>query len=332
MKALLIGGTGTISMAITKRLAALPQWEVYLLNRGNRQTELPANVQVLQADINDAAAVRALLEPHHFDTVADFIAFTPNDVRRDLDLFSAKTDQYIFISTASAYHKPVRDFPITESTPLKNPFWDYSRQKIACEDILTENFRHNDFPVTIVRPSHTYDNRNLPLAVRGEQRAWQTVLRLREGKKVIVHGDGSSLWTLTHADDFAVGFTGLMANPLAIGHAVNIVSDDVLTWNMIYDCIGRALGVKPDILYIPSEEIARVSPDRAGTLLGDKAHSVFFDNAKLRRLVPEFATTRRFASAVHDIVAAMNAQPSLQIPDPDFDAWCDDMCRRYAHS
>lgn len=322
-KALFIGGTGTISSSITKLLARDDSWEVYVLNRGKRQIGLPDRVRRLIADIGDRAGVEQALSGLRFDVVADFIAFNPEDVRRDVELFSGRTGQYIFISSASAYQKPAMSWPITESTPLRNPYWRYSRDKIACEDFLTRRYREDGFPVTIVRPSHTYNDDNFPIAVRGKQRSWQTLLRMREGKPVIIHGDGTSLWTVTHADDFARGFVGLMGNPRTLGHAFHITSDDVLTWNRITECVADALGVRLNAAHIASDRLARYDPDFAGTLLGDKAHSAVFDNSKIRSFVPRYNPSIRLADAVPVIVANMLATPELQIPDPEFDAWCD---------
>jgi nucleoside-diphosphate-sugar epimerase len=322
-KALLIGGTGTISSSITQRLASNGEWEVALLNRGNRNAGLPANVETITADIADAAAVRRALGAREFDVVANFINFVPAQVQRDIELFSGRTAQYIFISSASAYQKPVTRLPITESTPLHNPFWQYSRDKIACEDVLNAAYRESGFPVTIVRPSHTYSYRTLPLAVNGKNKAWAVLERIRLGKPVLVHGDGTSLWVLTHADDFAVGFTGIMGNSLAVGQAFQITSDDVLTWDGIYGHIAAALGTKPNIFHMTSDAIAKSLPEHGPGLLGDKACSVIFDNTKIRTYVPEFQPRIRFENAVRKIVETFAASPELQTPDPEFDAWCD---------
>lgn len=320
-KALLIGGTGTISMAVTRLLASSGDWEVFILNRGRSAAGLPVGVHALQADIHNEARVRAALGDRRFDVVANFIAFAPEAVERDIGLFAGRTGQYIFISSASAYQKPVMSLPITESTPLHNPFWQYSRDKIACEDRLMRAYRENGFPMTVVRPSHTYNNDNFPVAVRGKQRSWQTLLRIRAGKPVVIPGDGTSLWTVTHADDFAVGFVGLMGNPAAVGNAFHITSDDVLTWNGIYSLVADALGVALNPVHIASDRIAASNPDFIGTLLGDKAHSVVFDTSKIRRFVPCFNPVIQFRDAVHAIVETMQARPELQIPDAEFDAW-----------
>lgn len=325
--ALLIGGTGVISTSITNRLAASGDWNVCLLNRGNRNAGLPANVETIAADITDAAAVKRALGDRKFDTVANFINFFPEQVKRDIDLFAGRTNQYIFISTASAYQKPVTKLPIVESTPLYNPYWQYSRDKIACEEVLTEAYRRDGFPMTVIRPSHTYGYRNLPLAVQGRNRAWQVLERIRLGKPAVIHGDGTSLWVLTHADDFAVGFTGIMGHPLAVGQAFHITSDDVHTWDMIYEYIAAALGVKLNPFHMTSDAIAAQLPDLGAGLLGDKARTVLFDNSKIRSFVPEFSPRIRFADAVRKIVHTFQTTPELQIPDPEFDAWCDSVTK-----
>lgn len=320
---LMIGGTGTISMSITRLLSAGNDWKVTLLNRGNRTEELPEGVETIIGDIHDTPRMKELLAGRRFDVVANFFAFTTEEVRRDVELFTGKTGQYIFVSTASAYQKPVQHFPITESTPLKNPYWEYSRKKIACEDFLMQAYRENDFPLTIVRPSQTYDNRTVPIPMRTVKSGWQTLCRIRDRKPVIIHGDGNVLWTVTHSDDFAQGFAGLMANPNAIGQAVNIVSDDVLTWNQIFNIMADALDVPLIPFYMTSEAIVKSNPLFEGSLLGEKSHCVIFDTTKLRRLVPWYCPRIRFADVAKGIIQGMMANPKLQIPDPDFDKWCD---------
>lgn len=324
MKALLIGGTGTISMAITRLLASKKDWEVYLLNRGSRRAEVPETVRWIQADISDAEAVRQALGGMKFDCVCEFIGFVPAQVQRDIRLFTGKTKQYIYISSASAYHKPAKDYRITEGTALANPYWQYSRDKIACEDILMKAYREHQFPVTIVRPSHTYDNRNVPLGVHGNNGSYQVLKRMLEGKPVIIHGDGTSLWTMTHNSDFAVGYVGLMGNPHAIGEAFQITNDETLTWNQIYQAIADALGVELKAYHVSSEFLAAVSDyDFTGSLIGDKANCVVFDNSKLKRAVPDFHPTVRFEEGIRDTIANIMAHPELQKEDPEFDAWCD---------
>jgi nucleoside-diphosphate-sugar epimerase len=323
MKALFIGGTGTISSSITRQLAEQGH-ELYLLNRGNRGSELPDGVRGLQADIHDEEAVAKLIEDLSFDVVADFIAFVPSHLERDYRLFKDKTKQFIFISSASAYQKPLSDYRITESTPLSNPYWEYSRNKIACEEYLMKQYREQGFPITIVRPSHTYSERSIPLGVHGRQGSWQVAKRMLENKPVIIHGDGTSLWTMTHSDDFAKGFIGLMGNLHAIGEAVGITSDESLTWNQIYECIAASLGVKLNAVHVPSSFLAACSDlDFTGGLIGDKANSVVFDNSKLKRLVPGFVATTRFDQGIQSTIDHILAHPELQLEDAEFDDWCD---------
>lgn len=323
MKALLIGGTGTISMAITWLLAE-KGWDVYLLNRGTRVEELPHCVHIIQADINHEAEVAQKLDGMTFDAVCEFIGFVPEQLERDFRLFHGKTKQYLYISSASAYHKPVADYVITEGTTLANPYWQYSRDKIACEDYLMKQYRENGFPVTIIRPSHTYDERSVPLGVHGENGSWQVIQRMLSGKPVLIHGDGTSLWTMTHNHDFAEGFVGLMANPHAIGEAFQITSNETLTWNQIYQCIADALGVPLHPYYVSSDFLAATSNyDFRGGLIGDKANSVVFDNRKLKKAVLSYQPKIRFADGVRETIAYVLSHPKCQKEDPKFDAWCD---------
>jgi nucleoside-diphosphate-sugar epimerase len=332
MKALFIGGTGTISTAISSSLVR-QGWELYLLNRGNNTDRVPEGAKVIKADINDEAKAAALIKDLDFDVVADFIAFVPSQVERDIRLFSGKTRQYIFISSASAYQKPLSDYRITESTPLSNPYWEYSRNKIACEELLISEYRKNGFPITIVRPSHTYDDRSIPLGVHGDKGSWQVARRMLENKPVIIHGDGTSLWTLTHNSDFAKGFIGLMGNIHAVGEAVNITSDESLTWNQIYEIIAAALGVKLNAVHLPSDYLAACSNyDFTGSLIGDKANTVVFDNSKLKRLVPGFNATVRFDQGIKIILDKVLSNPELQKADPEFDSWCDRVIENYRGS
>ena len=327
MKALFIGGTGTISTAIVKRLSEDSNWEVWLINRGNRSDVIPENVHLIKADINDEESVSAQIKDMHFDAVCEFIGFTKDQVERDHRLFKDKTAQYIYISSASAYNKPAASFVITEGTTLSNPHWEYSRNKIACEEFLMEKYRTEGFPVTIVRPSHTYDERNVPLGVHGKKGFYQVIKRMIEGKKVIIQGDGTSLWTVTHNSDFAIGFTGLMGNRHAIGEAFQITSDETLTWNQIYETIADALNVKLNAYYVSSEYLSAVGDrygfDFEGSLIGDKAVSVVFDNSKLKRIVPEMKTNIRFNEGVRRSLEYVLSHPECQTEDPEFDAWCD---------
>lgn len=323
MKALFIGGTGTISMAIT-RLAVMRDWELYLLNRGNRSEELPEGVHVIQGDVNDEAACAKLLAGMKFDTVCDFIGFVPEQLERDYRLFAGKTKQFMYISSASAYQKPMSNYRITEGTPLVNPYWEYSRNKIACEEFLMKMYRENGFPVTIIRPSHTYDERNVPMGVHGNGGSWQVIKRMMAGKPVIIHGDGTSLWTMTHNSDFAKAFVGLMGNAHALGEAFQITSDETLTWNQIYQTIADALGVELHPYYVSSEFLASVSDyDFTGSLIGDKSNSVVFDNQKLKRAVPDFVVSVRLDQGIRNTIQNILAHPEFQNNDPEFDDWCD---------
>lgn len=309
VKVLFIGGTGIISSACVA-LAAARGIDVTLLNRGHGTRPIPENVPVLQGDIRDKDATAQLLKDTTFDVVADFVAFTPEHIETDLDLFRGRTKQYIFISSASAYQTPPVSWPITESTPLRNPYWAYSQAKIACEERLMRAYREEDFPVTIVRPSHTYDERSVPLDGK------YTVLdRMRAGKKIIVHGDGTSLWTLTHHRDFAKGFVGLLGNPHALGEAIHITSDEVLTWNQIAEILANALGVQANIVHVPSEVIASYDAAWGAGLLGDKAHSMVFDNTRIKRLVPEYVASIPFHQGAAEIAAWYLSHPDAQQVD-----------------
>ena len=324
MKALFIGGTGTISMAITKQLVQHSDWELYLLNRGSRTSQLPENVKVINADINNEQQAAEALGDMSFDCVCDFIGFVPSQLERDYRLFGGRTKQFMYISSASAYQKPLSDYRINEGTPLANPYWEYSRNKIACEEFLMKMYRENGFPVTIIRPSHTYDERSVPLGVHGDKGSWQVVKRMLEGKPVIIHGDGTSLWTMTHNSDFAKGFIGLMGNIHAIGEAFQITSDESVTWNQIYKAIADTLGVEFKPYYVPSDFLHAVSNyDFEGSLIGDKANSVVFDNSKLKKAVPDYVATVRYDQGIRKTVEYVLAHEEFQTPDPEFDAWCD---------
>lgn len=324
MKALFIGGTGTISMAITKQLAANPDWELYLLNRGTRAQELPAGVKTITADINNEQQVAEAIRDINFDCVCDFIAFVPGQLERDYRLFAGKTKQFMFISSASAYQKPLSDYKITESTPLANPYWEYSRNKIACEEYLMKQYREAGFPITIIRPSHTYDERNVPVGAHGDKGSWQVLKRMMEGKPVLIQGDGTSLWTITHNSDFAKAFIGLMGNIHAIGEAYHITTDESVTWNQIYAIIADELGVELKAYHVPSDFLDEVGKyDYRGGLIGDKSNTVVFDNSKVKRAVPGFTCTVRADQGLRKTVQHMLATPELQQDDPEFDQWCD---------
>ena len=317
MKVLFIGGTGIISSACSE-LAIQQGIELYLLNRGTSFRPVPAGAKILHADIRQPESVTSTLGSLTFDSVVDWVAYTPDHLQNDINLFRQRTSQYIFISSASAYQKPPACLPITESTPLHNPFWQYSRDKAACEALLVESGQRDNFPYTIVRPSHTYDRTLLPFQGR-----YTTVARMRAGKPVVVHGDGSSLWTLTHHRDFAVGLVGLLGNPHALGHAFHITSDEWLSWNQIFEIVAQAAGVKPHLVHVPSEVIAAHDPVWGAGLLGDKAHSMIFDNSKIRRFVPAFKPVIPFWQGAQEIIGWYDADPARQVLDPQVDAMQD---------
>lgn len=316
MRILCIGGTGVISTAVTD-LALRRGYSVTLLNRGKSSERPPASgVETITADIRTPGEAKAALGNRKFDVVVDFVAFTPEHVATDIELFTGRTGQYVFISSASAYQKPPAALPIRESTPLRNPYWQYSREKIACEDLLVAEYRERGFPVTIVRPSHTYDHTKIALTG-----GWTDIARMRAGRPVLVHGDGTSLWTLTHSTDFAKAFVGLLGLPQTIGDSFTITSDEVLTWNRIYQLFAEAAGVpEPELVHVASETIAAHLPDLKPQLLGDKSHSVIFDNSKVKALVPEFICTTPFSLGVREILAWYDADPSRQRVDSELDA------------
>lgn len=323
MKILLIGGTGTISTAISQRLADLNH-ELYLLNRGNLNETLPSHIQFIKADINNEKEAEEKLSGMEFDAVCDFIGFVKPQLERDYRLFNGKTRQFVYISSASAYNKPPRDYVINEGTSLANPYWVYSRNKIECEEYLMKMYRENGFPVTIVRPSHTYCEKSVPLGVHGKNGSWQVIKRMLEGKPVIIHGDGTSLWTMTDSRDFAKGFIGLLGNPHTIGEAFQITSDETLTWNQIYKTIADCLKVKFKPYYVSSAFLAAVSDyDFEGSLTGDKSNSVVFDNTKLKKAVPDFAPSIRFEEGVGRTLEYVLSHKECQVEDPEFDSWCD---------
>ncbi|MBN1995444.1 MAG: SDR family oxidoreductase [Anaerolineae bacterium] len=322
MKVLFIGGTGVISSACSQ-LAVERGLELYLLNRGQTSRPIPEGVHVLRGDIRHKASVESVLRDEVFDVVVDWIAFVPEHIETDLELFRGRTGQYVFISSASAYQTPPTSLPVTESTPLDNPYWEYSRNKIACEESLVQAYRAEKFPITIVRPSHTYDQTKIPTG------GYTTIDRMRRGKKVIVHGDGSSLWVLTHHQDFAKGFVGLLGNFHAIGEAFHITSDEVLTWNQIHQILARAAGVEAKLVHIPSECIAAYDPEWGASLLGDKTNSMIFDNTKIKRLVPDFSATIPFSRGAEEIMAWHDADPARQTIDEDYNRLVDKIIAAY---
>ena len=315
---LFIGGTGVISTAAAERAVALGH-RLTILNRGRSTRPVPDGAEILTADVRDASAVRAVLAGREFDAVADFITFTADQAQASLDLFAGRTGQYVFISSASAYQKPPTRLPILESTPLKNPFWQYSRDKIACEELFYKAYREQNFPLTVVRPSHTYDRTKIAM-VGG----WTDIHRMRSGLPVMVHGDGTSLWTLTHSQDFAKAFVGLLGRPQAVGESYTITSDEYLPWNQIYQLFARAAGVpEPELVHVASETIAAHSAELGANLLGDRSHSVVFDNTKIKSLVPGYRATIPFADGAREIVQWFDANPELQTVDHSYMALTD---------
>ncbi len=305
MKVLFIGGSGNISTSVS-RIAIARGMELTLLNRGKTTADIPG-ARWLTTDFHNLAQTQNVLGDESFDVVVDWIAYTQQDIERDLKLFTGKCGQFVFISSASAYQKPPSSVIIRESTPLHNPYWQYSRDKIACEERLMRAYREQGFPMSIVRPSHTYD-KFIPIAV-GDWDKYTIVDRMRKGLPVIVHGDGTSLWTVTHADDFAIGFLGLLGHPAALGQAFHITSDERLTWNDIYRSVGAAVGVEPKIVHIASDFIVKVAPDYLGTLIGDKSWSVIFDNSKIKATVPDYKAVIPFHQGIRRTIAQFEADP-----------------------
>ena len=300
-------------------------------NRGNRPP-VPG-VKNLVADLQDLQATKAALKDHQWDVVVNWIAFTPEQVERDICLFEGHTKQYIFISSASCYQKPPTNPIITESTPLKNPHWQYSRDKIACEELLTKAFREQDFPMTIVRPSHTYYS-VFPIALGGWEE-YTAIDRIKKGKPLVVHGDGTSLWTLTHARDFAKAFLGLMNRPAAIGEAYHITSDEVLTWNQIYEQLAAACGYEAKLVHIPSKKIITYAdengfPSEEGGLWGDKSHCAIFDNSKVKKIVPDYVATIPFAEGIKETLAWFEAEPARMVINPQTDRFLDELVAKFA--
>lgn len=317
MKVLFIGGTGIISTACVE-LCVKRSIDIYLLNRGRSIRSIPAGAKSLVADYRNPVEVQSVIGDMQFDSVVDWIAYVPEQVQYDIDFFKDRTSQYIFISSASAYQTPPQRLPVTELTPLENPVWQYSRDKIACENLLKRSFNGDNFPATIVRPSHTYDKMSLPF-----QERYTIIDRMRRGKKIIIHGDGSSLWVLTHSKDFAKGFVGLLGNKAAVGETFHITSDEILNWNQIAQYLAEAAGVKADIVHIPSEVIADYHKDWGDSLLGDKTHSMIFDNNKIKKFVPDFEATIPFSEGAKEIIAWYDEDPSRQEVEPVMDKLID---------
>jgi nucleoside-diphosphate-sugar epimerase len=325
LKVLFIGGSGIISSACS-RLAVERGIDLFVLNRGtSTHRPLPEEATVLRGDIADRDATTEVLGDHEFDAVVDWVAYTPDQVQADIDMFANRTRQYVFISSASAYQTPPNRVPVVESTPLRNPFWKYSQDKIACEDLLVAAYRDAGFPMTIVRPSHTYDKTSIPF-----DGGWTVMDRMRRGKPVVVHGDGTSLWTLTHHVDFARGFVPLLGSQRALGEAFHITADDGLTWNSIAQTLASAAGAEPDLVHVPSDAIAAADADWGAALLGDKAHSMVFDNSKLRTVVPGFAAEIPFEQGAREIVGWYDEDPSRQQVDARLDAVMDTLVKTYS--
>ncbi|MFG2196662.1 NAD-dependent epimerase/dehydratase family protein [Streptomyces sp. NPDC048639] len=324
LKVLFIGGTGVISAACAQR-AAESGADVHLLNRNSTShRKTPSGARMLTADVRDAESMRAAVRGHDFDVVVNFLNFTTAHVQADIDLFSGRTGQYVFISSAAVYRTPPGRLPIVESTPLRNPHSAYARNKILCEDLLIRAYREWEFPVTVVRPSHTYDHTAVPF-----DGGWTVVDRMRRGQEILVHGDGTSLWTLTHHTDFANGFAGLLGNRAALGEAFHITGHEVLTWNQIYGAMAEAAGVEPRLVHLPSDAIAAADRRWGEELLGDKAHSKIFDNAKIRGIVPDFVARVPFSQGAREIVSWYDEDPRRQTIDTRINALTDRLIEAY---
>ena len=328
MKVLFIGGTGLISTACTA-LAAQRGIQLYLLNRGQRSAEIPPGVTVIPGDIRHPAEVAKALHGMTFDSVVNWICFTPEQVETDLRLFAGKTGQYLFISSASVYQKPLSHYLVTESTPLANPYWDYSRNKIACEERLVREYRERSFPAVIVRPSLTFGDPMIPMSFGPWGKPWTLVDRMQKGLPIVVHGDGSSLWVTTHNTDFAKGLVGLLGNVQAVGNAFHITTDEVLTWDQHYQVVGKAIGVEPKIVHVATDQIGRAFPGEVGGLLGDKTWSVVFDNTKIKRFVPGFVATTSLLEGVRQSIRWFSADASRRGVDEEFNRKTDELVTRY---
>ncbi len=325
MKVLFIGGTGIISSACSK-LAIDKNLDVYLLNRGVSSNIREVNgAKHITADIWNIENSKKALEGYSFDCVIDFMAFETSHIEDRISLFKDITKQYIFISSASAYQTPPKSLPITEKTPLENPVWEYSRNKIACENILLDRYKNEGFPATIVRPSHTYDKTLLPM-----EGGYTVLNRILNNKPIVVHGDGSSIWTLTHNTDFAVGLVGLIGNKKAIGEAFHITSDEWLSWDNIISLVGKAVGKTPKIVHVTSENIAKHNKEIGDSLLGDKTHSMIFDNSKIKQFVPEFNCKTNFETGIKEVVNWYLSSPEQQIVNPEIDKLFDKLIEKYS--
>ncbi len=311
MRVLFIGGTGLISSACSAAAVAAGH-DLWLLNRGRSRLEVPVPPErTIVADARNEAEVRVAVGPRQWDVVVQWTAYVPSQVEQDLRVFSGAR-QYVFISTAATYEKPPSHWLITEATPQSNPYWDYGRQKIACEELLVEAGKRSGFPYTIVRPSLTYGPSQVPVVIGSWDKPYTIIDRVRRGAPIIVPGDGTSLWTITHNSDFAKGLLGLLGNPAAIAEAFHITSDEALTWNQIYSLVGAAAGAEPNVLHVPSDAIVAADPELLGTLFGDKIYSTVFDNSKLRSVVPGYRATVPFATGIAETVAWFDADPARQ--------------------
>jgi len=330
MKLLFIGGTGLLSSACSD-LALQRGHELFLLNRSiSARYPAPKAATVLRADIHaDSTPLAELLAGHRFDAVVDFIAFTADDIERDISLFRGRTDQFVFISSASAYQKPPKNYLITEETPLENPYWQYSRDKIACEIRLMKAYQADGFPVTIIRPSLTYGPSQIPFCVGSWLHPWTVIDRMKRGQKVIIPGDGTSLWVLTWNGDFAKGLVGLLCNEKAIGEAFHITSDQVLSWDQIYLEAYQALGQKPNVVHIPSELIAAFWPHATGSLIGDKVNSAVFDNSKIKKFVPDYNCEVSWADGLRRSLDWFESHPEFQTVDDESNGLWDKIIEGY---
>lgn len=328
MKALFIGGTGCISTAVSE-LAVKKGFDLYLLNRGNRSSLVPAGARTVTGDINDRAAMTEYLKDKHFDAVIDFVVYNPEQAERDIGLFTGKTDQYIFISSVVTYQRPVGYYFVDESTPQGNPYWEYAKNKLACEQRYIKEYQERGFPLTIIRPSHTYSESRIPFALNSSARPWTLIDRMLRGKPVIVPGDGTSLWTLTHSSDIAKGIVGLMGNVQAIGQPFNITSDEVKTWDQYLQVMAQAVGVKPVIKHLSSEMICAVAPELGPGLLGDLCRSYVVNNGKIKRFVPDYVATMPFERGIRKSIAYFREHPDLQGIDDEWNTKIDRMVAAY---
>ncbi len=328
MKALIIGGTGIISTDVSK-LAVERGWDVTLLNRGQRPQFVPEGAKVIEGDARDEAQIKALIKSESFDVVANFIGFKPEFVEQDTRVYAGKCGQYLYISSIAAYQKPSSNFIITESTPLKNPYWQYGRDKIACEETLMRAYREQDFPVTIVRPGLTYNKTIIPFIANCWPRPWTMIDRMQKGQPILLPGDGTSLFTMTHARDFAKGFVGLMGNQRAIGQPFHITTDEACTWNQYLEAIEAAAGLKANAVHVATDYICKIAPSFYGDLVGDKIQCTVFDNSKIKHFVPDFCATTPFALGVRECLDYFRAHPELQVVDAEYSKMYDDIFKAY---